>query len=238
MLAGSHPAAGRGGSRSGRSLLAHPFMLNHVINAGAYNATFWLVLLAAGAVGRGRGARAARPVRSAVVVLFALGTAGNLFLALYRGYAVPRDVMQDIVSAEEYLAGRPPFPPDMTERIGAALDRDGPRGTLFERWPSLREREVRQIEEMRASHWVQAHPPFMTLFTAPFVAAFGVVGTQAAFAVIGLVSLALTLALIRRELFPHIDGRMAALVGLAVLGWDPVLTALRRGRPGCCSAGC
>jgi len=207
-------------------------MLHHLLESGVYNATFWFILAVLMAlILRWRPGRH-RIAFGAVIVLLMCGTAANLALSLYRGYTVPRDVLQDIVSAQEYLANRPLYPDDMTQRINDAIVREGPRKSLLESWPALHERERNQFNEMLTSHWVQAHPPFMTLFTAPFVKFFGILGTQIAFLLIALLSLGVTLYLIRLELFPRLPAWAIAIAATALLGWDPLLTVLRSGQTG------
>ena len=207
-------------------------MLHHIFNSGFYNTTFWFAFAVALALVLRIPLRRHRLVFALLFFALSLGTLGNLCLSLYRAYSVPRDIMQDITSASEFLEGRPLYPDDMTRRINDTLAKEGPRGSLLERWPGLRDRERAQFHEMATSHWVQAHPPFMTLCTAPFVQWLGILGTQIAFVLISVLALALTLYLIRIELFPEWDGWSAALVGIAILGWEPVLTVLRAGQSG------
>ena len=166
------------------------------------------------------------------LAVMALGTAADLGMGLYRGYAIPRDVMQDIVAAREFDAGRPMHPTDMTELIGTMLAEEGKRPSLLYWSPSLAAREKEQYELMLREHWVQAHPPGMSLLTVPFVRAFGVLGTQVAFALIGMVALAVTLWLLHRELIPHIRGPILIAIALGVIGWDPVVSVLRAQQPG------
>lgn len=207
-------------------------MFKFILDSGLHNASFWFLLLGTLALALNRRWPERRLAAALVMFLLVAGTLSNLSLSLYRAYSVPRDVMQDIVSAKEYLDGRPLYPPDMTPRIRAALEEEGPRPSLLEAWPSLRQREREQLDDMLNSQWVQAHPPFMTLFVAPFVHWFGILGTQAAMILMSLVALGVTLALLRLELFPQVRGRSFAILCLMILGCDPVLTALRSGQTG------
>ena len=98
---------------------------------GVENTTLWLALAATGVV-------CARCIRSFVrrpicdqslravqklldsPLLFAfvgLGAVLTALFAIYIGYEAPRDIMQDIVSSQEMLQGRPLYPPNMTEMI-------------------------------------------------------------------------------------------------------------------------
>ncbi|MCE9533610.1 MAG: DUF2029 domain-containing protein [Planctomycetes bacterium] len=207
-------------------------MIHFLLDSGAINATFWFAL-ALGLVSLMSSRRKlGRGCTILLATLLAVGTLGNVCLALYRAYTVPRDILQDVVSAQEYLAGRPLYPADMTKRINAALKEEGQRHSLLVRWPDLRRREQEHIHDSLSSHWVQAHPPFMTLFTAPFVKVFSIVGTQIAFVMIAIAAMLTTLLLIRHELFPEMAGSTFALVTLALCGWDPVLTVLRSEQSG------
>ncbi|WP_020471110.1 glycosyltransferase family 87 protein [Zavarzinella formosa] len=207
-------------------------MFKLILDSGLHNATFWLLLLGTVALALNWQLRERRIASTLFMLMLIVGTGANLFLSLYRAYSVPRDVMQDIVSAKEYIDGRPLYPPDMTRRIRLALEEEGPRASLLEAWPSLRQREREQLDDMLNSHWVQAHPPFMTIFIVPLVRDFGVLGTQMAMILISLIALAVTLSLLRLELFPQLGARPFAILCLMVLGWDPVLTALRSGQTG------
>ena len=62
-----------------------------------------------------------------MVATITLASLGMLLLAMYRGYLVPRDILQDIIAADEYLAGRSMHPDDMTRKMNDALIREGPR---------------------------------------------------------------------------------------------------------------
>ena len=70
----------------------------------------------------------------------------------------------------------------------------------------------------------------MTLFLAPFVASLGVHGTYVAFSLLSLGALLLSLTLLHREIGRKLSGRQVTILGLAVLGWGPVLSTLRNGQ--------
>ncbi len=206
-------------------------MFNLALNT-AFNTTLLAAVVGLAWAARPRPARPPRWAARAGLAVLAVGTAANVALGLYRSYTVPRDVLQDIISAKEFAAGRPMEPADMNERMRAALAEEGPRRSLLGWSPELAAREREQLDTMLGEPWVQAHPPFMTLVTVPFVRAFGVLGTQAAFAAIALASLALTLWLIRRELWPGAEGTLMLAAALAVYGWAPVVSVVRLQQPG------
>jgi hypothetical protein len=207
-------------------------MLQQFVDSGFYNSTFWFVFVIGVAVALGWRLREHRFLFGLAACFLVIGTAGNLFLSLYRAYTIPGDIVQDVVSAQEFLAGRPLYPDDMTARINVAMAAEGPRRSLFEPGHDKWQREQKKLLDMLTEHWVQAHPPFMTVYTAPFAGAFGILGTQIAFTLIALTALALTLRLIQLELFPQATGWTALLVAIAALGWDAVEGVLRRGQSG------
>lgn len=202
-------------------------MLSQLLNSGCINATVWFTLVAGTALALRWQPSKHRVIFGLLFTFLVVGTAGNVCLACYRAYAVPRDILQDVVSAQEYLQGRPLYPSDMTERINVALAKEEPRPSLLARWPDLKKREEEQQREALTSHWVQAHPPFMTLFTVPFVKYLGILGTQIAFILVAVLALAGILWMIRTELFPKVAGCWFVVIGIALLGWDPVLTTMR-----------
>jgi hypothetical protein len=219
-------------------------MLNLFLQSGALNMTFWAGLMAFfGAVV----AWIRTPVRSVpadgprrylalfssmpFLVFVAAGTLFNVSFALYKDYVIPRDVMQDIVSAQQWLEGKSLYPDDMSERMQAALAREEPRSLVW--WsPSLHEREMQERRGALTLHWVQAHPPFMTLCFAPLVAAGGVYGAIFCVTALSLAALLLTLSLLQRGLSLRLSWRQTWLLVLAVFGWAPVVAVLRSGQSG------
>ena len=206
--------------------------ISELLQTGLVDPT--LVLALAGLLWTcGLGPRRLSPrVQLVLVVVIALGSLGQLTLGIYRSYTVPRDVMQDIIAAEEFAAGRPMHPPDMNVKIGEALEREGPRYSLLESFPTLATREAEQKRLMLHEHWVQAHPPAMTLFTVPFVSAFGILGTQIAYSIIGIFSLAVVLQILHKEFWPAEAPLLWSGVVFVVFGWEPVVTVIRLQQPG------
>jgi hypothetical protein len=150
-----------------------------------------------------------------------------IFFGLYRAYAVPRDVMQDIVAAQEYLAGRPIQPPEMNVTMRQAIEADGPRKSLLWWSDDLARQEVQQRENMLNEHWVQAHPPLVTLLTAQVVRFFGIIGTQALYALLSLLAIGLILGLAYWK-FGLEDWQTPGLFAMvAALGWSAVVSNVR-----------
>src|SRR5262245_16855985 len=121
-------------------------MTSVFLNSGLHSVTFWvaLVALASALLAWRRGGRAALPglLTSRGFLLFLAGVnLMTLAFGLYKGYVVPRDLMQDIVSAQEFLAGRSLYPEHMNELMRDALAKEPPR-SLLEWSPSLRAKEL------------------------------------------------------------------------------------------------
>lgn len=206
-------------------------MTNFLLNSGVTNVTFWVVLaaLAVSPWCRAWFARGTVATRT-LLALLAAGTLLNLGFAVYKGYALPRDHMQDMVSAQELLAGRSLYPEDMSARIGAALEREPPRWSLGAWWPGQAERERQARHDIASLHWVQAHPPFMTCAVAPLVGTVGISGTYAVLTVVSLAAVLATLALVAAGLDLRLSRGQWLVLALLAVGWAPLLTAVRSGQ--------
>lgn len=208
------------------------------------NATFWLSLACFVVVVmqwlRGRttepGAlRAADAVRRfatsvPVVIALALGTLLTVALALDLGHAAPRDIIQDIISARQVMAGKPAFPISITDLVQRALQEEPARFSLGDWVPALRARELESYRQSVHAPWLQAHPPAATLVIAPFVFLFGIHGTYLAMFSLSLGALWLTFNTICRELGWVPAGRTAWVIALALLGWHHLAESLRLGQ--------
>jgi uncharacterized membrane protein len=202
-------------------------LLSLLLNSGLLNPAFLAAVLAAVCLAVGRPTRAPRWLGWVAVVTLGLASAASLGFGLYRSYTVPRDVMQDIVAAEEFAAGRPMQPPDMNAKMAEAIDREGPRKSLLWWSDTLTAQEREQRQAMRTEHWVQAHPPFVTVLTAPLVTSFGVLGTQAAYTLAALLGLAVTVGLIYWKFGFERWQTVGLLAVAAVVGWGAVVSAVR-----------
>src|SRR5438105_4091287 len=106
-------------------------MLRFLLNSGLLSVTLWaavltfLVVLVSGLRSRAAPPLSVRPntplpgflTTSLFLGFLAAGMFFNLGYGLYKGYVAPRDLMQDIVSAQEFVAGRSLFPDRMNERM-------------------------------------------------------------------------------------------------------------------------
>ena len=200
-----------------------------IIEFGAYNTTFWFaVLIVLILLCRGIPPECWSGWRPLAIAI-AFGTALNLSIGLYRAYVAPRDLMQDIVSAQEYLAGRSMYPDNLQESMQRTLDAGGERRYL-PLGAIVSEYSIHSKQSTVHQHWVQAHPPAMTAFIAMFLNRSGVLGTQIAFAVIALLSWGCSIFLLTRELRPNWGEWKSFAVVAASLGAGPLVTSLRNGQ--------
>src|SRR5262249_13115117 len=216
-------------------------MLNFLMHSGLMNGTLWAVVLTFLAVLVSRLRTHAGSQQQAIVPGFlttplflgflAAGTCLNLGYGLYKAYRSPRDGMQDIVSAQEFLAGRSLYPDRMNELMRQACEKE-PRPSLFRWSATLEAREIESRERTFREHWVQAHPPLMTLFVTPFVAGGGILGAQLAVLLLSLAGLGLSLALIGRGLGWNLSRRYWLIIVLGLLGAEPIVNTLRAGQSG------
>jgi hypothetical protein len=204
-------------------------MINVLLHSGVLNATLWAVVLALVIVLARRRWQISSLWLIAVLGIGAVLTNG---FALYKGYLLPLDIMQDVVSAKEFLAGRSLYPSDMSERINDCLDHEPEPLSLSRWWPSLGEKEIAARQEARKLHWVQAHPPIMTLFFTPIVLVLNVAGTYAALSLLSLAALVVSLVLLRSGLELKLTRGQLLALALVVLGWAPVANVLRTGQTG------
>jgi hypothetical protein len=187
-------------------------------------AAAWLVVavVRTGTVARPRGWTAV------VAALLAAAAIGSFGIGLLKAYVAPRDVMQDIVSAREYRAGRAMYPPRMNELIREAINEEGGRPTGL--GDTVEAEATRMRETGLSEHWVQAHPPTATLLVAPAEARFGVLGAQIAHAVASFLALLATGIMLARQFRPGWSSREYVLVGCLLLGWGSMTTVFRNGQ--------
>src|SRR5437870_3450794 len=128
-------------------------MLSFLLQSGVLSTTFWAALLALCAAARDRRALPRLFSSWLFLAFVGVGACANVGLGLYKGYVVPRDFLQDAVSAQEFLAGRSLYPADMTERMRAAVEDDPPRFSLVQGLPDLSRREAEERHAALTQHW-------------------------------------------------------------------------------------
>ena len=172
-------------------------------------------------------------VSTPILFVLALGAVFNVGTAAYFGYEVPRDILQDIVSAKLLLQGQPAFPLNMTDQIRDVLDHE-PAPASLARWsPELAQIEKRSYEAAVTEPWAQAHPAGMTLLFALFVPWMHVRTIQLLFSLVAIASLLGTVWLLQKGLGSPASPRFLAALTLGLLGWFPFWMVLRNGQLGC-----
>ncbi len=169
---------------------------------------------------------------TAVLVLVALGTLSNVGISVFKAVVAPRDILQDIVSAREFLAGRSLYPERMNELMREELANEPDLSAVLP-WPEpIRERLAGRRNTVSDEHWVQAHPPLATLLVAPLVALGGTLLTQAIVFLVSAGALGLSLWIIARRLGGELTARQRLLLVLIAFAAEPVVACLRLGQSG------
>lgn len=166
------------------------------------------------------------------LIVLGSGVLVNLSYGLYKAYVNPRDIMQDIVSADQLLQGESLYPENVNQKIRDLLEKESPRGSLFWWDSNLHQKEIEAREITFRQHWVQAHPPLMTLLLAPFVSWWGTLGAQVVFAIISVGLILLTLIVLFQSGVIGFSPRDKLVILLLVLASEPVISALRLGQSG------
>jgi len=166
--------------------------------------------------------------RRAVLAVLLLGACANVAFSGLAGYINPRDYLQDVVAARQFLKHATMYPPDLPQRGIVELSAPIIGREELQRLPVVRH-DLYTLTEPPAP--ANAHPPLLGIALAFPVLLLGFRGS---FLLVFLLSVALlyvSVAAILRELFPAWPYRaLCAAMGL-VFGWYPVGTTLRSGQP-------
>jgi general stress protein CsbA len=145
------------------------------------------------------------------------------------GYINPRDYVQDVVAAHQFLQHRTMYPDNLPQMGSVELTA-----------PLRGRRELRQIPLVRDGLTdpaetpapANAHPPVLGVVMAAPVYLFGLRGSFLFVVALSIVLLLVAVAAILRELFPPLSAlKLCAVLGLA-FGWNPVSASLREAQPG------
>ncbi len=219
-------------------------MIDLILNTGVLNITLWMVVFTVLTVVGTRFVSHRSQVKAdnrlqgltglftslPVVILLAMGTCLTIGYGFYKGYTVPYDMLQDVISAQQLLAGKSLYPDNMSQLMREAVAREEPRFSLFWWSDGLRAKEIEARETCFQIHWVQAHPPLMTIVHCPLVAWGGIAGTYAVLCLVSLAGLTLSLVLINRVLELPLSTRQRVVLFLVILAWDVIVTTLRSGQ--------
>ncbi len=167
-----------------------------------------------------------------ILAVLALGAVFNVGSATYLGYEVPRDILQDVVSAKLLLQGKPAFPLNMTDEIKDMMDHE-PAPPSLARWsPALAQMEQHAYYALVTEPWAQAHPAAMTLLLTLMVPWLHPRTIQLLFSLASLASLFGTVWILRKGLGTPATPRLLAALTLGFLGWFPFWMVLRSGQVG------
>jgi general stress protein CsbA len=164
----------------------------------------------------------------AVLPFLVLGACANVSFSALAGYINPRDYVQDVVAAHQFLKHATMYPPDLP-RMGIVELSAPIRGREeLRRLPVIR-RELNTLTDPPAS--ANAHPPALGIALAPPVFLFGLRGSFVFVLLLSVVLVYVSVAAILHELFPPLPFvELCAVMGL-VFGWYPVGTTFRSGQP-------
>jgi len=167
-----------------------------------------------------------------ILGVLALGALFNVSTAIYLGYEVPRDIVQDVVSAKLWWQGQPAFPMDMSEQVRELMEHEPPPHSLARWSPALATMEREAYNALLNEPWAQAHPAGMTLMLALLVPWLHLRTIQLLFSLLSLASLIGTMWLLRKGLGVPATPRLFAALTLGLLGWFPFWMVLRNGQVG------
>jgi hypothetical protein len=217
-----------GGAETGTSLV---WALNGTLMIAVAGALVWLWCFAFRRDIASANARLLRFLGSTpILAALTLGAIFNVSTATYLGYEIPRDILQDIVSAKLWLQGKPAFPLNMTAEVKDTIDHE-PAPPSLARWsPALAEIERVSYHRLVTEPWAQAHPAGMTLLLALFVPWLHVRTIMLLFVLVSLVALIGTVRILRKGLGVPESQRLFLALTLGILGWFPFWMVLRNGQ--------
>ncbi|MGA3188153.1 MAG: glycosyltransferase family 87 protein [Bryobacteraceae bacterium] len=165
--------------------------------------------------------------RPAIVAIVLLGTVVTVTFSALAGYINPRDYVQDVVAARQFLKHSTLYPAEMAQMGVVELSAPIAGREELERLPGIRN-EFNTLADPPV--YQNAHPPVLGIMLAGPVLFLGLRGS---FALLFLLSAVLLYASVRavvRELFPPLSGlQLMVLMGL-IFAWYQVGTTLRGGQ--------
>lgn len=166
--------------------------------------------------------------RRAILAYLIAGACANMCVSALSGYINPRDYLQDVIAARQFLQHSNMYP-DNLPQLGVAELSVPIRGRgALQRLPLVRG-ELKTMTDSPAP--ANAHPPLLGIMLAAPVHLFGSRGSFVFIFLLSIALLCLTVAAILRELFPAPDRLVLCVVMALVFGWFPVGASLREGQP-------
>jgi len=164
----------------------------------------------------------------AMLAVLLLGASFNVAFSALAGYINPRDYVQDVVAARQFLKHETMYPRDLPQMGIVELAAPIAGREALQRLPVIRH-ELSTLMEAPAT--ANAHPPFLGIALAAPVHLLGLRGSYVFVVLLSVALLYVSVVAILRELYPALPfGTLCAVMGL-VFGWYPVGTTLRSGQP-------
>jgi hypothetical protein len=164
----------------------------------------------------------------AVLAFLLLGACVNVAFSALAGYINPRDYVQDVVAAHQFLKHQTMYPRDLPEMGIVELSAPITGREELQRLPVIRH-DLSTLTEPPAT--ANAHPPFLGIALAGPVFLFGFRGSFAFVLLLSAALLYVSVVAILRELFPVLPLVALCAVMALVFGWYPVGTTFRSGQP-------
>ncbi len=165
----------------------------------------------------------------AMLAFLLLGACVNVAFSALAGYVNPRDYLQDVVAARQFLKHATMYPRDLPHMGIVELSAPITGREELQRLPVIRH-DLITLKDPPAP--ANAHPPFLGIALAVPVLLLGFRGSFVFVFLLSAALLYVSVAAILRELFPSLPfGAWCAVMGL-VFGWYPVGTTIRSGQPG------
>jgi hypothetical protein len=166
--------------------------------------------------------------KRAMLAFLLLGAIANIGFSVLAGYINPRDFVQDVVAARQFLKHATLYPADLPELGVIELSAPIAGREELARLPAVRN-DLNTLTEPPA--FANAHPPVLGMLMAGPVYVLGMRGSFALVTLLSIVLLYVSIMAILRELFPLLPwAEWCAVMGL-VFGWYPVGLTLRGGQP-------
>lgn len=163
-----------------------------------------------------------------VLPFLLLGACANVFFSALAGYINPRDYVQDVVAARQFLKHATMYPRDLPRMGTVELSAPITGREELQRLPIIRG-ELNTLTDPPAP--ANAHPPALGIALALPVLLLGLRGSFVFVFLLSVVLGYVSVAAILRELFPPLPFvELCAVMGL-VFGWYPVGTTFRSGQP-------
>ncbi len=164
-----------------------------------------------------------------MVAFLLLAACASVFFSALAGYINPRDYVQDVVAAHQFLKHQTMYPGDVPQRGIIELSAPIRGREELQQLPVIRG-ELTTLNDPPAP--ANAHPPVVGMVLSVPVFLLGLRGSFVFVLLLSVVLLYATVWAILRELFPPLPLVELCVVMALVFAWYPVDTTFRSGQPG------